>query len=154
VTPWLLILGLLLGGGFLAFMARDSIAPAKNVPPSTGNHLVELTAANWQREVVESKVPVLVDFTAKWCGPCIILAPTIERLAEKYQGKIKVGKFDVGDRGFDKLQPLAEKYRHLSLGGVPTVMIFTGGESPAASFKGGESEATLGRALDAVLAER
>ena len=147
--PWLLIIGLLLGGSLLAFMAWDSISGSfKKGPSGPGSaHVVHLTYTNWETEVIQSKIPVLVDFTAKWCGPCQDLAPAIDKLADKYQGKIKVAKFDVGDTKYDKARKLADLYR---FGGVPTVMVFKDGD-PFFQTKGGTDEAELEKVIQRVL---
>jgi thioredoxin 1 len=76
--------------------------------------------ANFESEVLNSDLPVLVDFTATWCGPCKALAPIIERLADEFEGKVKVGKCDT-----DESRKIAQKYGVLS---VPTVMVFRGGQ--------------------------
>ncbi len=78
------------------------------------------TIGNFKEEVLDSKIPVLVDFTATWCGPCQKLAPIIEDLATEYQGKVKVGKLDI-----DQNQELASRYGIMS---VPTVVAFLNGE--------------------------
>ena len=78
------------------------------------------TVDNFKTEVLASDQPVLVDFTATWCGPCQQLAPVIDSLAEKYDGKAKIGKVDV-----DSDQDLAIQYGITS---VPTILIFKGGE--------------------------
>ncbi len=78
-----------------------------------------LRADNFEQEVLNSKIPVLVDFWASWCGPCRMLAPVIEEIAKEYEGKIKVGKVNVDDEG-----ELALKYNIVS---IPTVILFKDG---------------------------
>ena len=78
-----------------------------------------ITKHNFEDEVINSSLPVLVDFWATWCGPCQMLAPVIEEIAEEYSGKIKVGKINV-----DEEQELAVKYGVMS---IPTVMLFKNG---------------------------
>jgi thioredoxin 1 len=79
--------------------------------------------ANFESEVLGSDVPVLVDFHATWCGPCKVLAPIVEKLADEMAGKLKVGKLDV-----DQAPRTAAKYGITS---VPTVMVFQGGQRKA-----------------------
>ena len=62
-----------------------------------GKNVIELTDANFEAEVLKSNVPVLVDFTATWCGPCKVLAPIVEGLADEFAGKYKIGKLDIDD---------------------------------------------------------
>ena len=81
---------------------------------------VKLTSENFGAEVLESDVRVLVDFYAIWCGPCRMLAPIIEELAEELAGKVKVCKMDV-----DEDPELAEEYGVFS---IPTLMVFKGGK--------------------------
>src|SRR5215470_773202 len=85
-----------------------------------GKNVIELTDANFESEVLKSDVPVLVDFTATWCGPCKALAPIVESIADQYPGKIKVGKLDIDDAPV-----ITRKYGVRS---VPTCMVFLGGE--------------------------
>src|SRR5205823_5605575 len=82
----------------------------------------EFTSANWDQEVVKSDKPVLVDFWAPWCGPCRALAPAIERVADQFAGKVKVGKLNTDDN-----QDLAIKY---GVNSIPRVLIFKGSEQP------------------------
>lgn len=81
---------------------------------------VELTNDNFDTEVVQSDLPVLVDFWAPWCGPCRMVAPVVEAIAEKYAGKAKVGKVNVDEAG-----DLAMKF---GIRSIPTLMIFKGGQ--------------------------
>lgn len=81
---------------------------------------ITLTADNFQAEVIESQVPVLVDYWAEWCGPCRMIGPLVEKIAEEYQGKIKVGKLNV-----DENPDIAAKYGIIS---IPTLMVFKNGE--------------------------
>lgn len=78
---------------------------------------------NFDQEVLKSDTPVLVDFTATWCGPCKALAPIVDQLAQELEGQVKVGKLDV-----DESPVTAGKY---GVRGVPTVMVFKGGERAA-----------------------
>jgi len=77
---------------------------------------VILTDKNFEEEVLNSKIPVLVDFWAEWCGPCRMTGPVIDELAKEYEGKIKVGKVNV-----DENQQTASKYSVMS---IPTILLF------------------------------
>lgn len=81
---------------------------------------IVLTQANFEQEVLQSSVPVLVDFWATWCGPCRMLAPTIAKIAEEQAGALKVGKVDV-----DEEPELAAQY---GIASIPTLMVFKNGE--------------------------
>ena len=81
---------------------------------------VILTKNNFETEVLNSDIPVLVDFWASWCGPCMMLSPVIAELAEELEGKVKVGKVNV-----DEQNELAMKYRVAS---IPTLLLFKNGE--------------------------
>lgn len=139
-APWLLIVGLLLAGGLLVYMSWGSLAPESHSGES--KYLVSLSDANWKSEVLDSDVPVLVDFTAEWCGPCKQFAPTVNKLADRYQGKVKIGKFDI-----DKGGEVASKYEVRT---IPFILIFKGGK-PHFTFQGGQSESKLVKALDSLL---
>lgn len=79
-----------------------------------------ITDDNFEQEVLNSDLPVLIDFWAVWCGPCKIIAPVVEQLAEEYAGKLKVGKLDV-----DNNQEASIKYGVRS---IPTLLIFKNGQ--------------------------
>lgn len=81
---------------------------------------IEFTDGNFQEEVISSDIPVVVDCTAAWCGPCRMIAPIIEELAGEYEGRVKVGKLDV-----DSNQGSAASYAVRS---IPTLLFFKGGE--------------------------
>ncbi len=82
---------------------------------------VTVTEQNFQAEVLQSPVPVLVDFWAEWCGPCKAVAPSLEELASEYSGRLKVVKLDV-----DENQDLSMQYDVRS---IPTLMLFKDGEA-------------------------
>lgn len=82
-----------------------------------------LESQSFDSEVLAAEQPVLVDFWATWCAPCLALAPTVEQLAERYDGRVKVAKVDV-----DQAPDLARRYGVLS---IPTVIIFQGGQEVA-----------------------
>jgi thioredoxin 1 len=103
----------------------------------------EFTTANWEDEVVKSDQPVLVDFWAPWCGPCRQLTPTVERLADQFAGKVKVGKVNVDDN-----QDLATRYGIVN---IPRVYIFKGGDQPKEQLVGLRSESELVKVLNKLL---
>ncbi|MCR5636667.1 MAG: thioredoxin [Clostridiales bacterium] len=81
---------------------------------------IELTLQNFEQEVINSKIPVLVDFWAAWCGPCQMLAPVVEEIAEEYDDVIKVGKVNV-----DEQRELSAKY---NIESIPTLLVFKDGK--------------------------
>lgn len=103
---------------------------------------VKLTTQNFEAEVLQSDMPVLVDFWATWCGPCMMLAPVLEEVAAEYEGKVKVGKVNVDDE-----MALAQKYRIAS---IPTMILFKAGE-PVTVEIGYKNNAQLKAMLDKYL---
>jgi thioredoxin 1 len=85
-----------------------------------GVNVLEINDLNFEAEVLKSTVPFLLDFSAVWCGPCKVLAPIVERLADEYKGKVRVGKLDIDDS-----PGVASKF---GIRGVPTVLVFKNGE--------------------------
>ena len=103
-------------------------------------NVVEFSDANFEQEVLGSSQPVLVDFWAEWCGPCRMLAPTIEKIANDYAGRVKVGKVDT-----DSNRETAMKYR---IDSIPTVILFKDGQV-SQKFVGLRKEGDYKAALDA-----
>ncbi len=81
---------------------------------------ITITDDNFETEVINSEIPVLIDFWAVWCGPCKIIAPVVEQLADEFEGKLKVGKLDV-----DSNQQTSIKYGVRS---IPTLLLFKNGQ--------------------------
>jgi thioredoxin 1 len=81
--------------------------------------VVTLQDATFDKEVLKSEIPVLVDFWAVWCGPCKAIAPTVDELAKEYKGKVKIAKMDV-----DQHQSVPQQY---GIRSIPTLLLFKGG---------------------------
>lgn len=88
-----------------------------------GDNIVHVTDASFDEEVLQADVPVLVDYWAEWCGPCKMIAPVLEEIADEYSGKLKVCKMDV-----DSNTETAPKF---GIRGIPTLMIFKNGNAEA-----------------------
>ena len=100
----------------------------------------EFGTENWQTDVVGAGIPVLVDFWAPWCGPCRQLTPIIDRVADQFAGKVKVGKVNVDEN--------SELATHYAISTIPRVMIFKGGDQPLQTIVGLTSEAELVKILN------
>jgi thioredoxin 1 len=105
-----------------------------------GQNVTEFTDQNFEQEVLNSTQPVLVDFWAEWCMPCRMLAPTIDKIATEYAGKVKVGKVDT-----DANREISIKY---GISAIPTVILFKNGQV-AQKFVGLRQERDFKAALDA-----
>jgi thioredoxin 1 len=106
-------------------------------------NVLEFTADNWEQEVMKSDKPVMVDFWAPWCGPCRQLGPTIDSLATKYTGKVKVGKLNTDDN-----PDVAVRF---GISGIPAVLFFKGGDSPVERVVGLQREDAFVKVLDRML---
>jgi thioredoxin 1 len=102
------------------------------------SNVITLTEANFDEQVLASEVPVIVDYWAPWCGPCRLLGPVIEQIAEERAGSIKVGKVNV-----DEEPELADR---AGVRGIPFVVLYRDGR-PAAEAIGAQAKSALERAL-------
>src|SRR2546423_15642057 len=107
------------------------------------HNIVTLTQENFATEVLSSTVPILVDFWAEWCGPCKMIAPILDELAEEYDGRIRIGKVNI-----DEHQELAAQYR---VSAIPTLLLFRQGEV-AEQIVGLKSKRDLKASFDRVAA--
>jgi len=102
-------------------MAVDNTVNLTDASVDKGKHnTVNFTDASFDKDVLNADVPVLVDFWAEWCGPCRMMAPTVDQVASDYAGTVKVGKLDV-----DSNQQTAARY---GIRGIPTLLLFKGGQ--------------------------
>lgn len=85
-----------------------------------GPNTLTFTDAEFDTDVLNSDVPVLVDFWAEWCGPCRMMTPTIDAIAEAYAGRVKVGKLNVDENGATSMR--------YNVRGIPTLLLFKGGK--------------------------
>lgn len=102
----------------------------------------KFTTENFEEEVLKSDIPVLVDFYADWCGPCKMMAPIVEKLAEEFDGRVKVGKLNI-----DENMQTAQQYRVAS---IPTFIVFKEGKQQA-NYLGAMSASELKEKLEQAL---
>ena len=103
-------------------------------------HVTQVDKDSWQRQVLDSEIPVLVDFWAEWCGPCKAIAPVLEELGSELDGKLKITKVNV-----DESPELAKEF---GIRSIPTLLVFKNGEI-AEKMVGASSKAQLQEKLNA-----
>ena len=106
-------------------------------------HIVHVTDASFDEEVLKSRLPVLVDYWAEWCGPCKMIAPVLDEIARDYAGRLKVCKMDVDANG--------ETPARYAIRGIPTLMIFKNGNVEATKV-GAVSRSQLAAFIDSAIA--
>jgi thioredoxin 1 len=106
-------------------------------------NIINLTQDNFAKEVLESSTPILVDFWAEWCGPCKMIAPVLDELADEYDGKVRIGKVNI-----DNEQGLAAEY---GVRAIPTLLLFQKGQV-AEQIVGLKSKRDLKNSFDKVAA--
>ncbi len=104
----------------------------------------EITDNSFKQEIIESKKPVVIDFWAPWCGPCMMMSPIIDELAEEYKDKAKFGKVNV-----DENTKTASEYEIMS---IPSIKIFVNGKI-VGDFVGAQSKDVLRKELNKIIAE-
>ncbi len=85
-----------------------------------GANVLTFTDAGWDKDVLNSDAPVLVDFWAEWCGPCRMMSPTIDAIADAYAGRVRVGKLNVDENNATSMR--------YNVRGIPTLLLFKGGK--------------------------
>ncbi len=105
-------------------------------------NMIDFTDQNFESEVIGSDTPTMVDFWAEWCAPCKMIAPTVEALADEYEGKIRVGKLNI-----DENPSTPTKF---GIRGIPTLIIFKGGQ-PVNQIVGVKSKAELKKAIESAI---
>jgi len=107
-----------------------------------GNSILHISDQNFEQEVIQSDIPVLVDYWAEWCGPCKMIAPVLDELSSEYAGRLKIAKLNV-----DENQSIPAKF---GIRGIPTLMLFKQGQVEATKV-GALSKSQLTAFLDSHL---
>jgi len=109
----------------------------------SSENVVTFTDASFEAEVLKSPIPVLVDFWAEWCGPCRMIAPLVEQLADEYAGSFKVGKLDVDGNRETPVQ--------FGITSIPALLLFKDGQLAAKIVGGNKSKMDIKAEMDKVL---
>ena len=107
-----------------------------------GENVLTLTDDNFESEILQSDMPALVDFWAQWCMPCKMIAPTIDKLADEFAGRVKIGKVDT-----DSNREISLKF---GISAIPTIILFKDGQM-VKKFMGAQEKSVLKQALDELL---
>jgi thioredoxin 1 len=104
----------------LNLLGQENIYIGETLKNMAGTNTRTFTDAGWDKDVLNSDVPVLVDFWAEWCGPCRMMSPTVDAIANDYAGRVKVGKLNVDENGSTSMR--------YQVRGIPTLLLFKGGK--------------------------
>jgi thioredoxin 1 len=116
--------------------------PRQEPYPAMSDRIIHITDASFEDQVLNAEGPVMVDYWAEWCGPCKMIAPILDEIADEYEGKLTVAKLNI-----DQNQTTPQKY---AVRGIPTLMIFKDGEI-AGTKVGALSKSQLSAFIDSVI---